>query len=85
MGPNLEVRGFGLESWTGWYPDVPTYEESDFGSGCFCCCWAWARIAAMSTRPIGVYDDFTISGAEGVEDVVSDLPALNAAISTFVG
>jgi hypothetical protein len=39
----------------------------------------------MSTRPIGVYDDFTISGADGVEDVVSDVPALNAAISTFVG
>lgn len=78
--PNLVARGFGLESWTGVYPVVPTYEE---GSGVDCCCsFAWALMAAISTLPIGVYEDFTTSG---VDDVVSDLPALNAAILTFVG
>ena len=70
-----------MESWTGVYPVVPTYEE---GSGVDCCCsFAWALMAAISTLPIGVYEDFHDLWA--VDDVVSDLPALKAAILTFVG
>ena len=41
----------------------------------------------MSTRPTGVYEDFTTSGVvDGTaEEVVSDFPARRAAMSTFVG